>query len=481
MPPLAFVGPTYAGRSPNIDASRCVNFFPELSPSADHKTFAALVGTPGTVLRASLPRSPVRALHVFNGVRYAVGGDGLFSLDAADAVSGVLGTLGTTEGPVSICDNGVSGAGSVGGNQLLLCDGLRKYVYNVVTGAFTAVAGASDVATFLDGYFVANIAGTMSYQVSDLYDGTTWNALASSPVGSSPDPLKAVASLAQQLVLIKRQTAEVWYDAGIPTSQGSPFLRVSGAVLDVGTAAPASVARGDNSLFWLAQQRTGDSEALAGAVQLSGYQAVPITPPGIVWRWGQYTRQDDALGWCQAVDGHTFYWLTFPTAGATWVYDATTKMWHERSSHRSPYAVGRHLANCYTAWDGRHYVGDYQSGRILELRGDAYTDAGDPIVSVRTTPHQFDRGDLRNFTVRRLVVDHEAAVGNAACLNPQAYLSWSVDGGHVFGNEYPAAMGKAGEYAARLVWRKLGYAPDRVWRLLISDPVKRVILGAHWE
>ncbi len=480
MPELAFVGPTYAGRSPNLDASRCVNFFPELSPSADHKSFAALVGTPGTVLRATLPKAPVRALHVFNGVRYAVGGDTLYSLSADHSVS-ILGTLGTHQGPVSMCDNGVSGAGSVGGNQLLLCDGAQKYVFSLLTGALTTVLGASDVATFLDGYFVANVAGTMSYQVSDLYDGTVWNALASSPVASSPDSLKAVASLAQQLWCIKEYTAEVWYDAGVPTSQGSPFLRLSGAVVDVGTPAPYSVARGANSLFWLAQERTGNGAALFGAVQLSGYQPLPITPPGIVWRWSQYARVDDAIGWCQAAEGHVFYWLTFPTANATWVYDATTKMWHERSSVAPFVTQGRHLANCYAAWNGTHYVGDYNSGRLLELRGDAYTDAGNPIISIRTTPHQFDRGNLKNFTVRRLVVDAEGGVGNAACPDPHAYLSWAVDGGHVFGNEYPAPMGKVGEYGTRLVWRKLGYAPDRVWRLLISDPVKRVILGARWE
>ena len=28
--------------------------------------------------------------------------------------------------------------------------------------------------------------------------------------------------------------------------------------------------------------------------------------------------------------GHTFYVLNFPTAGATWVWDVTTDVWHER-------------------------------------------------------------------------------------------------------------------------------------------------------
>ena len=44
---IPFVGPTYAGRSGNIDASRSINFYPEMNPAGAEQPMS-LVGTPGT-------------------------------------------------------------------------------------------------------------------------------------------------------------------------------------------------------------------------------------------------------------------------------------------------------------------------------------------------------------------------------------------------------------------------------------------------
>jgi hypothetical protein len=39
-------------------------------------------------------------------------------------------------------------------------------------------------------------------------------------------------------------------------------------------------------------------------------------------------------------------------------------------------------------------------------------------------------------------------------------------------------MGRLGEYRTRAIWRRLGQSRDRVFELVISDPVKRVIVDA---
>lgn len=65
--------------------------------------------------------------------------------------------------------------------------------------------------------------------------------------------------------------------------------------------------------------------------------------------------------------------------------------------------------------------------------------------------------------------------------DPQAMLQISNDGGHTWGSELWADIGKMGEYESRVKWRRLGYSRDRVFKLTISDPVKVVLIAGHIE
>ena len=182
---IPFIGPTYNSRSSNIDASRSVNFYPETNP-IDAKSVIALINTPGTALWAQVGPSPVRGMHVLGNLLYVVAGGKLYAVDGAGVVSAALGTLTTSAGLVAVSDNGLAVSG-VGGNQLMIVDGVCGYVYNASTGAFSAVSGGgwptsgAGTLTYIDGYFVIGNANSMSASASNLYDGTTWNALATSP------------------------------------------------------------------------------------------------------------------------------------------------------------------------------------------------------------------------------------------------------------------------------------------------------------
>jgi hypothetical protein len=166
------------------------------------------------------------------------------------------------------------------------------------------------------------------------------------------------------------------------------------------------------------------------------------------------------------------------------VYDATNGLWHERST----YVEGglnmpppRHIGNSYAYFGGKHLVGDWQAGNIFEMHNKYYSDNGLPIISTRIAQHLSDRNDLDNIFIAKLQIEAQVGVGSASGNDPQAMLSWSNDGGYTYGNEYMASIGKLGEYLKRLIWRKLGYARDRVWKLSISDPCQKVILGAYVE
>lgn len=486
MPEIPFLGPTYNSRSLNIAADRSINFFPELNP-ADAKSVIALIGTPGTAYFTAVPDVPVRGMHACNNMLYVVAGANLYSVNAAGVVSASLGLLATNIGRVGMADNGMLSAG-IGGNQLMITDGLNGYILNVATFAWTTLAGGGwpgtpITVTYLDGYFIINHAGGMSIHVSNLFNGLTWNALATAPVQASPDLLQCVINLHQQLWCIKEYTTEIWYDTGTPVTTGSPFLRTPGAVLDVGTPAPWTVARGDNSIFFLACARGDGPGALIGVVEMSGYNHVVISPPAINYRITHMATVADAFAYFYSMEGHSFYVITFPTGQATFVYDATTTMWHEWSTYTgAPYVYGRHYSNCYAFFNGKHYVGDFHNnGNIYELRSDVYMDHNDPIVSVRISQHQSDKRDLGNVFFHKLVVDAETGVGNALSPNPLISLAWSDDGGHMYSSEHLAILGAVGTYNTRLIWRKLGCSRDRIFRITNSEPVKKVLIGGYVE
>jgi hypothetical protein len=113
-----------------------------------------------------------------------------------------------------------------------------------------------------------------------------------------------------------------------------------------------------------------------------------------------------------------------------------------------------------------------------------YTDNGNPLVSMRTAQHLFDKKDLDHIFIRRLILDMETGIGDGAYsfetgINPQAALAWSDDGGHTWSNQYTASMGAAGRYRTRVIWRRLGHSRDRIFQVTISDPVKKILIGAY--
>jgi hypothetical protein len=42
-------------------------------------------------------------------------------------------------------------------------------------------------------------------------------------------------------------------------------------------------------------------------------------------------------------------------------------------------------------------------------------------------------------------------------------------------------MGKIGEYRQRLRWNRMGSSRNRIYRVTVSDPVKRSIVAAHLD
>jgi len=489
MPQIPFLTASYAGRSTNVDASRCVNLFPEIPQSPFTKAPITLVGCPGTTEYLDFGTQPIRGSHVFAGLLYTVTGGAVYASDVNGTKSAVLFTLNTTVGKVRIVDNGLASNG-VGGNQMLIVDGLFGYLYNFATStmlrsdSFTGANSTGPTAfpvkptqvTYQDGYFIVSNE-TMNIYCSDLYDGSSWGGLAYAGAIAASDTVQVPFSLHQELYVIKEYTTEIFYNAGVPTTQGCPFVRRSGAVMGFGTPAPWSVARGADSLFFLANIRSGDIGEFMGIVQVSGYNPEVISTESINYRISKFYLFD-AFGYCYSAEGHQFYVLTFPTDNVTFVYDAVVKMWHERSTYvdGSIYQVNRHFSECYVKYAEKHIVSDYLSGKLFELSTDYFDDDGLPLISYVVSPYTYDKNEMENTFIAKLIVDAETGFNNELVV-----LSWSDDGGHTWSNEYQASIGATGAYGTRLVWRRLGRSRNKIFRLAMPGAHKKVLINAFIE
>jgi len=357
--------------------------------------------------------------------------------------------------------------------QVVGTDGSNLFSVNIATNAFGFVTAPSTPAPtqlVYCGNRAVAINGTQEYIWSDIQDASSWpgNVFAAQ---TFPDPIISIASKGGELWLFGRRNYEVWRTDADPEL---PFAFIGGSGGDIGCNAPWSVAQIGDSVFWL-----GSSTAGANMVFMSnGYQAQPISDHATEYQLSQFDTTD-GQGFCYQQEGHIFYCLTFPAAGRTLVYDATTQAWHERSKTSLPSAVQE-------AWEpylceffgGKVVVGSASRGILMSLSLDKYDEqAGEPIVRVMQGPAIWE--DLNNVFHQEFQVDLEAGQGlqNGQGSDPKMMMSYSDDGGHTWSNERTATMGKIGEYAARCRWRRLGRARDRVYRCSVSDPVKVVILG----
>lgn len=460
---IPFLGGSGRLRSVSVNAARTVNFYTEVSP--DSKSPVAMYGTPGLVRFAETTAGEGRGLYSAMGRLFAVVGDTLYEV-ASDGTPTNRGTLESATGAVSIADNGL---------HVVVVDGTKGYKFTLGTNAFETISDvdwpAANRISFVDGYFLLNQAGTGTFWVTSLY-GTDVDALDFATAEAAPDALVSLIVDHREAWLFGSESTEIWYNAG---GADFPFSRLDGAFIETGCAAPHSVAKMDNAVFWLSQDKRGRGHVM----RAQGYQPQIISTRAVETAIHGYGDVSDARAYTYQQEGHAFYVLTFPTANATWVYDAASNEWHERmywDGHEN-----RHRGADYAFCFGRHLVIDHSNGRLYEFDLDAYTDDGDEIRSIRRTQHQHAQG--KRITWRELQVDVESGVGaqSGQGSDPHMMLRWSDDGGKTWSSEHWQGMGKVGEYSRRAIWRRLGQSRNRVYELTISDPVKRVVIDAWAE
>ena len=468
-----------------------------LSATAGGTAITTTVGTP-TGLSYKYAPTTLNVTAVSSGTLYlgqTIQGTGI----SANTMITALGT-----------GSGGTGTYTVSNSQNISSETMYALNFTQIPTTDGAFSGGNTVDT-VDNYFVYNRPNTQQWGSSDALSPISQGLSFSSKDGS-PDNLMSLIVDHREVYLLGETSSEVWIDVG---AFPFPYQRIPGTSTQHGIAAQFSMARLGNSFAYVSRNSRGQGMI----VQMNGYLPTRISTHAVESTLAnQYI--DDAVAWTYQLEGHECYVVSFPTLNLTWVYDSTTTMWHKWLYVTNGNVYGRHRGNCSAVFQGLVLCGDYANGKIYELDRTNYTDDGQPIRRLRRAPHLV--ADLQRQFFDELQLQFQPGVGttgfsvvmpttyisdpyyiggtatltigptdvfiigNGSKINPidtttypQAMLRWSNDGGSTWSREYWVTIGQLGKYKNRAIWRRLGMARDRVYEVVITDPVKAVIVSAN--
>lgn len=382
---------SYSTRSVIASAQRCINLYAEANPKSALSPFT-FYSVPGLTSLAFPPTAGLgRGLYWANSdALYYVCGSNVYGVSSTWNMT-LLGTLTTTNGIVSMVDNGTT---------LILVDGSPNgYQIDLATNAMTPINAANNsppsTSTFafygadrvdmLDGFTVLNQPGTQNFYSS--YDNEpVFDALYFAAKNGYSDNLVTIIVTRREIWLIGERTTEIWFDAG---NANFPFAIMPGPFVQHGCIAKYSVAQVNGAVFWLAQDQTGRTQIVRG----EGYAVKIISTVAMEYEFQTYAAVSDAEAFCFSMGGHAFYQITFPTANRTWRWDERTPdLWHEALWTDSNGNENRHRASC-AAWAyGVNVCADWQTGQLYAFDLTNFTDAGQPMTFRRGYPHMMKDG-----------------------------------------------------------------------------------------
>jgi hypothetical protein len=463
---VPFLGGAYEGRSSNVSPETCINLFYESGVSGE-----ALIGTAGSAVLVTPAVGEVRGGIAYNDLAYFVVGNTFYEIDSAGN-STSRGTLNTSAGRVSMAHNGVRPSAN---QQIMVVDGTDGWIFDNAATTFTQITDtdfvSADQVVFIDGYFLFNQAGKSDrFWFTNQYDGTAVEATDFATAEGWPDEIVSIVADNREIFIFGAETLEIWYNSG---DTDTTFQRYQGGFKQHGCVAPWTPQRFDNSVVWLSRNDRGDGLIVTLG---EGYQPTVISSPELNYQISTYKNLDQAFAYSYQHEGHEFYVITFPGNDATWAYDAATKQWHRRAHEISGHFPSRERYNCHVFAFGEHLFGDYLDGSIYKLDGSLGTFAGGRVERERTTPTVTDEENRRRLSTLQLDMEEGIGDGNTAN-DDEFWLSYSKNGGHTYGNEVARSAGEGGEWARRVIWRRLGHARNWIFRIRTWTTKRPVLKG----
>ncbi len=451
--------------------TRLINMISEATPLREERPYVPLVGLrdvrysrPGLTAFSSLGQGPIRGLleapPLVGGFRIVVSGGVAFNLDS-----------GTPLGAIAGAD---PARAAVSRSQVVVVAGGVVHLLDATTGgAFQPILSAmlppvTDV-TFLAGRFVYALAGSDTLYWSAINDAANVGGLSFATAESSPDPIVAVETLDDQLMIFGSRSVETWQVSPDPDA---PFQPVEGRGYQRGCRARDSLSFADNALFWVGDNRV---------VYRTEDKPLRVSSSSIEDKLRQCAEISACTGYTLCFEGHELYVLNVPGVG-TYAYDASRVgveagaygdsaergEWTEWSS----FGRRQFRGGCALSTDGGAIVGDDETSTVWRLTTGVYQDGTDPLTRQASAFIKVEEGSPRcDNLVLHCVMGVGAASGAGSA--PVAELRYSDDQGRTFSPWRAASLGAMGRYAGRARWQRLGQmrAPGRLIEVRVTDPV----------
>jgi hypothetical protein len=487
-----FLGPSSVAQSPVADGERTMNWYAEPSSVPGELGPMSLYPTPGVTSLVTSGDAPGRAMIAVKDRTFCVIGRTFYELSST--IPSIPGPVSTTYiltsrnpslpmvndgNPATLSWNGD------GGGEVFITSGNYGYLFTLSSNAFAKVRdpaseGGTTMGCQLDGYFVALDTATSTIYISDLLDGTTWDATQFQQRMIASDPWVSMAVLNRQLWLLGSLTSEVWFNNN---AFPFPFIPHPSGLVEYGCSAPYSRVVTGDSLIWLAATHDG----IGRVVQAKDFSPDVVSSFAVSVAISGYDTIKNAIGDSYTELGHTFYVLTFPEDNKTWAFDVTTNMnltapqrWAERGTWISENNVYEAWHPCYSTYQGcETLILDRESGVVYRLSSSVGTDVEDRVIRrVRRAPALFNENRVLRIGTFELFLEPGLGTVSGQGSDPQVSLRVSKDGGKTFGNEMLSGAGKIGEFSERTRWLRCGSGRKWMPEVVVTDPIPWRLLGA---
>lgn len=437
---------SYELRSRPASPTRIVNAYAEALPPGSRNS-VLLTRSPGVKSWTTVGIGAIAGMHVSLGSLYVIAGSSLYKIDANKSAT----LLGSVGGPGNIdIDSNADSLVVVNEPNAYYYDGTT---FGQITDADFTSRGAGDV-EFLNNWLLFREPDSGRFFGADLGSATSFDALNFATAEGNPDGLVGMKADHLQVVLFGEKTVEIWDND--PGAGDFPFVRAVNGFVELGCLNGRSIAKLDNSLFWLASDFT--------VRRLDGITPVRVSTHAIEQRIVDSTVSS-AQATTYTQDGHLFYVLSFDEG--TFVYDVTTGSWHERET----YNADNWNWSSAVEFNGQILVGSTTSNAIGQIDPHTYADLG--LTQRMEWTYQPVYAEQRRVFHDRLEMVFEAGVGltSGQGSDPEVMLDYSDDGGQTWQSLPNRKLGQLGQYKHRVVWHSLGSSEQRVYRASVSDPV----------
>jgi hypothetical protein len=452
---IKIIGPSEHLADSRRACQRTVNMRVARGEGAGEDRSLMLVSTEGLSTFLTLPAT-IRGTYSTQGRWFVVAGDVLYEV-YQDASYTSRGILATGAGYVSMCR---------GRDQLVIVDGPVGYVMGLQSNDFDTITDTdfrgSKWGEELDGYIIFVDPETDQFYLTALDDASTLDALDFSSADSQPDNIITHRVHKRELFLFGEDSTEVWVNSG---ESDFPLIRYNSTPIDIGIVGFRAAANTSDSLVFVGKTERGQGYVY----EMQAHQPVRISTEAVETALASSTDLTECSAWSYHVKGAEFVGINAPGMDTTWVFDLSTRLWHERGElvdgDWTPFR-----ADQVTHINGTHYA---TAGSVIyRLTGSNI--AGSELVRERTLPHLV-KPSLQPITYQSLELACQTGEGGTIT------LEISNDGGKTFGAPLLRSLGAVGRYMQRVRWFPLGTSFDRVFRIRCSSDVPLSIYSGSIE